>query len=295
MLYQPILSGIVIILSFLPGTPASPRVPRIKVTEALLPERTIDTHPVANPASRYSGRLRKAPGDLRAMYPFPKFTINALDDEHTVSIHGIGGDCLLSGNTIAQITGVPKAIMESERWRKGVAQGGLAQGASGDWGHHGQVEGNLMWDPKVDDNWGKQKADWKPSVPEEIADKVLKAGIIGHAYGNPLRVGEGQSSPCIQIDILGQGAESVFLQRSTLKVPRTMAAMWHAEDCVGEPDRWLAMLIGKETTCGREPHAPGALWRSMRVWYGSERLAPEQFGEGRISLTDELTVWRGGQ
>lgn len=292
---SPFFLPLLTFLAILPGVLSNRRwhrKPHLPVLEPSLEAASSDTNPVAIPASPRTGKPRKGPYDLKKIHDFPTFHINAQDDEHGAMIFGEGGGCMR--NTMASITGVPKAVMESE-YRKGVAQGGNADGAQGAWGKPGQVEGNLMWDPDADDGFGNRREDWQPSVAEEVADTVLKSGMIGYAYDNSIVPGEGKTSACIQIDILGQGAEHVQLWRRSVKVPRTMAAMWHSENCEGEPDMWVNTRLGDDQICMTAPNKQKGLWRSMRVWYGSERLKEEQFGEGSISLTQELALWRGGR
>lgn len=261
--------------------------PRLPVSQATAEELADETNPVAIPVNPRTGKPHKGPVDWKQVTDFPIFTINPDDNDHGIGIFGKGGGCIM--NAMAVINGLPKAIMESA-YKKGVAQGGNAPGAQGSF-RPGQIDGNLMEKPSADDGTGDQRKDWKSTSAEELTDVVLKAGMVGHAYGNPIQSGFGKSSACIETSILGQGAEHVSLWRASTRVPRTMAAMWHSEGCVGAPDKWVMMGLGEESVCSGDRGA----WRSIRVWYGSERLKEDQWGEGTISLTEKLAEWKGGR
>ena len=159
-------------------------------------------------------------------------------------------------NTLAEINGLPKAWMEMEL-RKGVAQGGNAEGAQGK---------------------------WEAKQAEELTDVALKS-----AYSNPVQRGQGKSSACIEIDVKDQGAEHVLLWRRSTRTPRTTAAVWYVEGCAGVPE-WIMMGLGEERRCAKPRN--GGTWRSMRVWYGSERLKEDQWGDGSINLTHKWAQWK---
>lgn len=63
----------------------------------------------------------------------------------------------------------------------------------------------------------------------------LKAGMVGYAYGSKMVQGSGMSSKCIGIDLFGNSAHYVLLWRSSARVPRTMAALWHGRDVKENP------------------------------------------------------------
>lgn len=250
-----------------------------------------DTKPVAIPASLKTGKPWKEQVDLKKYSPCPIFSTNEVDRyDHQVRLYHKHSSC--RGQPMAWIQGLPSAYKESV-YRKGFAQGGGAPGAQGDWGKPDQVEGNVMWHPVDDDGYGNLRPDWSPSVLSNATRGMkLKAGMVGHAYGNKMVPGSGVSSKCIEIDLFGVSAHYLLLWRSSAQVPRTMAALWHGEGCYGEPDMWAIQGLGETESCikgvGREK---GGTWRSMRIWTGSERLDDARFADGTISLMDEFKVW----
>ncbi len=200
-----------------------------------------------------------------------------------------GGGCA-PADTILRIQGMPytrsaRSCTGGEKYLGAVSGGGggFAEGAGG-------TLGQVSWDDS-------------DGVCKSVETAILRTGILGAQSSSPINRAVGKTSACIRLG--REGAESIMLLRHLSTVPRTQAALWEDDNCEGEPDQWAGMLVGTYAGCTQARKSGGkrTQWRSLRVWYGSERLGAESWGAGSITMPGQgtrnnmeiKTVWLKGK